>query len=66
MLVLGWYLDLGEKPEGAAQSYTVDEGWGRWAGRLVMFVDPRRGPQMGQWDRMEGGRAQVSKQAAGS
>ena len=38
MLVLGWYLELGEKPEGAAQSYRVDGGWRRQAGRLVMLA----------------------------
>ena len=43
MLVLGWYLELGEKPEGTAQSYRVDGGWRRQAGRLVVLAGAPEG-----------------------
>lgn len=43
MLVLGWYLELGEKPRGTAQSYGVDGRWRRRAGRLVMLARSPKG-----------------------
>ena len=41
--MLGWYLELGEKPEGTAQSYRVDGGWRRQAGRLVVLAGAPEG-----------------------
>ena len=73
--VNSWFLDAGFRmvPRAGGEArgdrpilqggWTVEEA-GREAGDA--FMEPKRGPQMGQWGPMEGGWGQASRWAAGS